>query len=400
MTEVRGAQAARWATVVVFATQGLLFASWTAHIPLVKADLHMGDAELGLALFGAPIGSVVAMLATGWLLPRLGSRRVVQLCLLGYCATGWTVGLAGSSLALFAALVLWGAFQGSLDVAMNAQAVFVERRLGRPAMSGFHATWSLGSFVGVAIGAFAVSAGIPLATQLIVLGTLVAVLAGAATLAMVSDPPHEDGHAEAGVGAWLHPVVLALGAIVLACMLCEGAVADWSAVYLHESLGAVPGVAALAYAAYSAAMVVLRVAGDRILARIAPRSVLPVLAALAAVGMTTTLLVGSPLLALVGFATLGIGVALVVPAAFTEAGRLPGIHAGSAVAAVSAIGWIGFVAGPPLIGHIAEAVTLPLALGLLPLLTGVIAVTIRATRMFALGPSADRSASGPLGHGA
>ena len=106
---------ARWATVAVFATQGLLFASWTAHIPLVKERLSLGDADLGMALFGGPIGSLIAMLGTGWLLPRLGSRRMVQLCLIGYCATGWTVGLANSQLTLFAALVLWGAFQGSLD---------------------------------------------------------------------------------------------------------------------------------------------------------------------------------------------------------------------------------------------------------------------------------------------
>jgi MFS family permease len=371
--------------VVVFATQGLLFASWTAHIPLVKERLHMGDADLGMALFGAPIGSLAAMLVTGWLLPRLGSRRMVQLCLAGYCATGWTVGLANSSLTLFAALLLWGAFQGSLDVSMNAQAVFVERRFGRPIMSGFHATWSIGAFIGVAIGAYAVSAEIPLLLQLVVLGAFVAVAAGLATRVMIPDPPHhEEGHTAGGLAVWVHPVVLALGAIVLAGMLCEGAVADWSAVYLHESLGAAPGLAALGYAGFSAVMVAQRLAGDRLLARFDARAMLPILAAIATGGMTAGLVVGSPLPALVGFASLGLGVALVIPAAFTAAGRLPGIHAGSAVAAVSAIGWIGFIAGPPLIGHIAEAVTLPVALGLLPLMTGVIAVAVRTTHLFAV----------------
>jgi MFS family permease len=384
VAELQGAARARWATVVVFATQALLFASWTAHIPLVKERLHLGDADLGMALFGAPIGSLVAMLLTGWLLPRLGSRRMVQLCLAGYCATAWTVGVANSWLTLFAALILWGAFQGSLDVSMNAQALFVERRLGKPVMSGFQGTWSLGAFVGVAIGALAVSAGVPLVVQLVVLSAVVATAAGVATRAMVPDPPHhEGGHTTVGLGVWLHPVVIALGAIVLAGMLCEGAVADWSAVYLRDSLGAAPGFAALGYASYSAVMVVQRLAGDRLLARFAPRTILPVLAAVATVGMIAALLVGSPMLALAGFATLGLGLALVIPAAFTAVGRLPGIHAGSAVAAISAIGWIGFVAGPPLIGHIAEAVTLPVALGLLPLMTGAIALTVRATHLLA-----------------
>lgn len=381
MTQQRGASVVRWATVAVFATQGLLFASWTAHIPLVKATLGLGDAELGLALFGAPIGSVVAMLGIGWLLPRIGSRRTVRLCLAGYCATGWTVGMATSGFELFAALLLWGAFQGSLDVAMNAQAVFVERHIRKPALSGFHASWSLGAFVGVAIGAVAVSLGIPLAVQLVVLGVVVALVAGAATLAMIPDPVHEEAHEHAsGLAAWTHPVVIALGLVVLASMLCEGAVADWSAVYLHESLGAAPGMAALAYAAYAAAMVIQRVIGDRVLLHVSARSILPILSAAATVAMVVALVIGQPLVSLVGFAVLGLGLALVVPATFTAAGRLQGVHTGSAVAAVSAIGWIGYVAGPPLIGHLAEAVTLPVALGLVPVLTGVIAVAVRTSR--------------------
>lgn len=153
-----GAQAVRAAhvaTMVVFAAHALVFASWIAHLPLVKALLGLSDATLGLALFGTPIGSVVATLATGWLLTRLGSQRMVQLCLAGYCATGWAVGLAGSALQLFAALAVWGMFQGALDVSMNAQAIIVGWAAGRPVMSGFHGIWSLGSFTGAGLGAIA-----------------------------------------------------------------------------------------------------------------------------------------------------------------------------------------------------------------------------------------------------
>ncbi len=381
---------ARAATAIMFATHAVLFASWTAQIPLVKARLGLTDGELGLALFGAPIGSVVAIVGTGWLLSRLGSRRMMQVCLLGGCAVAWTVGIAASSLQLFLALAVWGAFQGALDVSMNAQAVYVERRMGIPIMSSFHGIWSVGAFIGVGIGAVAVAAGVPLAAQLVVLGVLGLLVAEPPTRLLLPDPPaHREVDAGRGTAsAWRNPVVLMLGLVVLASMLCEGAAADWSAVYLHDSLGAPAALAALGYAAFAAAMVVQRLSGDRVLARAAARSVLPVLAIVAAIGMTVTLVVGSPAIALVGFATLGIGVALVVPASFTVAGHLSGVPAGSAIAAVSAVGWVGFVAGPPLIGHIADAVTLPVALGLVPLLMAAIAVVVRTSRHFDHAPLA------------
>ena len=377
------ATTARIATLIVFITHGFMFASWTAQIPLVKSNLGLSDAQLGLALFGAPIGSIVAMLATTALLPRLGSRRMVQLCLVGYCATGWTVGIAGSGVQLFAALALWGVFIGSLDVSMNGQAVFVERALRRPIMSSFHGMWSVGAFAGVGLGALAVAMGVPLAVQLAVLGILGLVIAGSATRAMLPDPPHEASEPKPSAAkAWRSPVVLMVGAVVLAAMLCEGAAADWSAVYLHESLGTSVAFAALGYASFSVSMVVGRLSGDRLLARVPPRTVLPILAAIATVGMAAALLIGGPVVSLVGFITLGVGVALVIPAAFTAAGRLPGVHPGAAVAVVSSIGFVGFMMGPPVIGHLAEAITLPVALALLPILTAIIALVVRTSRSF------------------
>lgn len=395
----RTAARARVATYVMFAFQAMLFASWTAHIPLVKGALALSDGELGLSLFGAPIGSVVATFATSWLLPRVGSRRMVQASLLGYLATAWLVGVVDSSAGLFGALLAWGMFQGSLDVSMNAQAVFVERAVGRPLMSGFHATWSLGGFTGAGLGVVAVSAGVALAPQLIGLAVVGLVIAGGATLVMLPDPAPEAAHESARPGlaaAWLHPAVVTLGLIVLASMLCEGAAADWSAVYLHESLGAAPGFAALAYTFYSAAMVTCRLAGDRLLARYSPRSLLPLLAAIATIGMLAGLLTGVPVVVIAGFVVLGFGLGLVVPAAFTAVGRLEGVHTGTAVAAVSAIGWLGYVAGPPVIGHIADLVTLPVALGIVPLLTALTAISVRVSRRFDPAPAAEPVVGGTI----
>jgi fucose permease len=162
------------------------------------------------------------------------------------------------------------------------------------------------------------------------------------------------------------------GAIAFAAMLCEGATADWSAVYLSGPLhtaGAVPG---LGYTAFSLAMVTVRLSGNRLLTRFRPGRLLPALAAVATAGFTAALLIAQPPAALLGFGCLGIGLASVVPAVFSAAGRIPGLHPGTAVATVSACGWAGFVCGPPVIGRLSAWASLPVALGLLPLLTAFI----------------------------
>jgi fucose permease len=375
----------RWqriAVTAVFVVHGLLFASWTAHIPNVKASLRLSDGTLGIALLGAPVGSVCAMVAAAYLLPRLGSRRIVQIALVGYCATGPLVGLTGSLPALLGALFVWGAFQGSLDVAMNTQAITVERSSRRVLMSGLHGSWSIGAFVGAGIGALAVGAGIALSPQLLVLGTLAILAAGLLTIRML--PDRRDQHrAAAGadgsgrhqptVSRWSGGMVL-LGAIAFASMLCEGASADWASVYMAGPLHASAVESGLAYATFALAMVTIRLSGNRLLTRYRSDRLLPTLAALATVGFSVGLLIGQPAAALAGFACLGIGVASVVPAVFSAAGRIPGLHPGIAVATASACGWAGFVCGPPLIGRVASLSSLPVALILLPALTGFIVI--------------------------
>jgi MFS family permease len=173
--------------------------------------------------------------------------------------------------------------------------------------------------------------------------------------------------------------VILLGAIALASMLCEGASADWAAVYLRGSLYAGAAIAGLGYTAFSLAMVATRLFGNRLLGRFRAARLLPVLAAVATVGFTAGLLGGRVVTAIVGFGCLGAGLALVIPSVFSAAGRLPGLDPGAAIATVSAFGWAGFVCGPPVIGEIASATSLPVALGLIPALTAVIAVATALT---------------------
>lgn len=393
----------RWPRIAVtgvFVVHGLLFASWTAHIPHVKVRLGLTDGTLGFALLGAPVGSVCAMVASAYLLPRLGSRRIVQIALVGYCATGPLVGLTGTLPALLGALFVWGAFQGSLDVAMNTQAITVERADRRVLMSGLHGSWSIGSFAGAGIGALAVGAGITLTSQLLVLGTLAILAAGLLTTRMLPDRADQHGAATAADGSgcrsptvsrWSGGMVL-LGAIAFASMLCEGASADWASVYMAGPLHAAAVESGLAYATFALAMVTIRLSGNRLLTRYRSDRLLPTLAVLATVGFSVGLLIGRPVAALAGFACLGVGLASVVPAVFSAAGRIPGLHPGTAVATASACGWAGFVCGPPLIGRLASLSSLPAALILLPALTGFIVIATSIARGLKPQPGPSRHA--------
>ncbi len=375
----------RWARVAItaiFFVHGLVFASWVAHIPHVKSALHLGDGALGLALLGAPLGSVLAMVVVGRALPHHDSRTVVQVALVGYCAAGPVVGLSGSFGAFFAVFLVRGAFQGALDVAMNTQGLTVETAARRVLMPGFHGWWSIGSMAGAGLGAAGVALGLTLSVQLLVVAAPCLAVAGWLTTRLLPDPGVPvPAHGRSG-GSVLRPAVLVLGAIALADMLCEGAVADWAAVYLRDSLRTAAAVAALGYTAFSLAMVVVRLSGNRLLSRFSSRLVVPALAAPAAVGLASSLLVGGSAAFFVGLVLLGCGLASVVPVCFRAAGSLPGLDPGRAVAAVAGFGWAGFVFGPPVIGAVAQAASLRVALGLVPLLTAAVAVTAFVSEPF------------------
>jgi MFS family permease len=368
----------------VFFVNGLLFASWTAHIPHVKEYLRLTDGALGFALLGAPAGSVIAMLIVARLLPRFGSRLIIRVTMVGYCLIGPLVGLASSAFLLFLALMAWGAFQGTMDVSMNTQAITVERAAKRPLMPGFHGMWSVGSLAGAAIGAAAVAIGLSLSDQLLILAAPCVLIGGWLTVGMLEDahPKQERGtrrqRQRIPRAAWA--AIIVLGAIAVADMLCEGAVADWAAVYLHSSLGAAPAIAALGFTAYLLVMVIVRLAGNRLVTRFSERRLLSILAGLATVLFVVGLAVNQVPLMLLGFGGLGAGLAAVIPVVFSASGRVPGINAGTAVTLVSACGWAGFVCGPVIIGQLADATSLRLALVLIPVLTTVITISTAACR--------------------
>jgi fucose permease len=370
---------AKVGVTAAFIAHAVLFSSWAAYIPEVKAQLGLSDAALGMALFGAPVGSVVATVLSHWTVPRWGSHRLVPIAVAGYAAAGVTVGLATSGPLLFLALALWGSFMGGLDVAMNTQAATVERAVDAPIMPRFHGMWGVGALLGALIGAGSVSVGFGLTPQLAVLGVIVLVVVVPLTRHLLPDARQAaaKSHAPPTKRAFMTTTVAVLSAVVFVSILCERTANDWSANYLHEVVGAGPSVSALSYAAYTLMMVVTRFGALPLRSRVSSRQLLPALALLAAVGMGVMLATANPVVSVIGFASLGAGVALLVPTAFSAA--YSASTAGSAIAIVATTGCVGHLLGPPLIGQLAGVVGLPAALITIPVLLVIVAVVIRCS---------------------
>jgi MFS family permease len=273
---------------------------------------------------------------------------------------------------------------------MNVHGVTVERRYGRPILSGFHAAFSLGGLAGAALGALAAGAGVDVRLH------LAAAAAVCGTIGLVWSRRFLPGSADAS--AKQDPVFVrpprrlwALGALAFACLVIEGGAADWSGVYIKDELGTGPGVAALGFTAFSVTMTLGRLFGDRLVIRFGSARLVRTGALVAAVGFGTALAVSAPPAALVGFACLGAGMSSVIPIVFRAAGRTPGIASGVALSAVTSVGYLGFVAGPPAIGGIAELVGLPTALGVLVALAAGVAALAGTTSPRAVASAAQGS---------
>jgi MFS family permease len=367
---------ARVTIALFFFGDGLLLGSWAARIPAVQRHTDLTNARLGLALFAASIGALAAMPLAGWLCERIGSRGVTVVALLAGAGSLFGASLADGLAGLAAALFGFGAGFGSINVAANAQGLALERLYRRPILSSFHAAFSSGGLAGAALGALAAGLGIGPRPHFAALALVLALFAFASRPRLLAR--EADGSDRAVTLARPPRSLLVLGAAAFCTMLAEGAAADWSAVYLSHSVGAAAAVAALGYTTFSLAMVVSRTAGDRLNVRLGPVSLVRGGGLLAAGGLAVALLDGSTIAALAGFAAMGFGLGVVVPVLFRAAGSTPGVSAGVAVAAVSTIGWFGFLAGPPAIGFAAGAVGLRGALGVVVAATALLALLARS----------------------
>ncbi|MGF6226153.1 putative MFS family arabinose efflux permease [Inquilinus ginsengisoli] len=372
-------RAPRLATRAMFLICGTVTASWAPQVPLAKARLGIDDGVLGLALLGMGAGAMVAMPLAGFLAARFSSRLITALGGLVICLSLPLIILAPDALALGLALFLFGAATGSMDVAMNVQAAAVEARGGRPLMSSFHGMFSVGGLIGAGGASLMLGLGLsPLAVALAVSGLMLALLAAQAGSML----PPERGAAQAGMRFTLpRGIVLVLGLLTFVLFQAEGAILDWSAVFLHEARGQDPAVAGLGYAMFAVAMAVMRLAGDGITSRFGGEAVVRLGSALAAAGFLLAILTPWPVAGLIGFALVGVGAANVVPVLFSAAGRVPGMAPGMAISTIATLGYCGILVGPAAIGFIADHIGLPAALGIVAALLVATAASARAVRV-------------------
>jgi predicted MFS family arabinose efflux permease len=363
---------ARWAILAAFFIHGAVFASWVPLIPAVQQALGLSASALGLALLGTALGSLLTMPLTGRAIARRGSRWAVRVLGLAYCASLALPVLAPSLPTLVLALLIFGAAQGASDVAINAQGVAVEARWGRPLMSALHGLWSLGAACGAAASGLLATAGLaPLPRVLVPAIVLAGALALAARYLL---PDQADTAAPGPTFARLTRPLLALGLIGICAYMAEGAIGDWSAVYLRRSLGVSAGLAAAGYATFTLCMTIGRLGGDYVTARLGPVRLVRVGGAGLAVGLGAALLIGQTAATLVGFTLIGLALANVVPLVFSAAGKVPHLAPGAGIAAVGTAIYLGILLGPPLIGVTADHLTLRGALGLVALLGVAIAL--------------------------
>jgi MFS family permease len=358
---------ARLAVAMLFFLTGVTFASWATRIPAMQTKLGLSPGELGVALLGTAAGELVFMNLAGYLATRFGSWSVTVIASVCLSLVLPILALAPSLLILVAMLVLFGASFGSVNVAMNTQGVAVERRYGHSIFNSFHACYSLGGLTGALVGGLVAAhdiAPLPHFLGVAFLGIILTL-----SIARFLLPARADALG-AGV-AFARPTrpLLALGLVAFCVVLGEGAMADWSAVYLNTILRAGMGLAAAGYAAFSIVMAVGRGLGDHLTNRLGSRMMVRLGGLVAAGGLTLALVVNWVPLALVGFGLVGAGFSVIFPLTLSAAGRTSKQVSGTAIATVATCGYVGFLVGPAVIGFAADALSLRVALGVVVLLS-------------------------------
>lgn len=365
--EVPAAVKARAAVTAVFFVNGSLFASWASRIPALADRAGASTGSLGLALLAPAVGAVIAMPLVGRMLPGRSSRAFCRLSVAALMAAILLPALARSVAALGAALLLVGMANSSLDLSMNAQGVSVERRLGRPILSSLHAAFSFGGFAGAGLGALAAALGVAPLPHL-AFAALLFGIPGLVVIRMLLQVD-EDADVDAPKLRWRAlPARLALlGIACFFCLVAEGGASDWSAKLVRDDLAGSAALGAITYAVFSIAMGVGRLNADRLYRRWGSVGLLRRAGALAAFGFAGGLAAGTAPAAIAGFVALGLGLSGVVPTLFRAGADHPGVSTGPALAAVSSLGYLGFLAGPPVIGGISQLTSLRFGSGILVL---------------------------------
>ena len=368
---------ARWAVAATFFLHGLLVGAWVPHIPLAKERLEAGPAVFGLALLAIAAGAVCAMPVAGALINKLGSARMTALTGMLFCITFFGPIFAPTLPLFMLGGFLMGASIGSMDVSMNAHGIAVEKALKLPTMSMFHGGFSVGGMAGAFIGAglLELFGELP---QAIITALL------CLTMQLVAMRYYLPADVDRGLSgshfAMPTKATIALGLLCFLALMVEGSILDWGAIFMREKFLVDASVAALAFGFYQGGMAVARLTGDWIRLKAGAVTMVTVSALMAASGTAVALLAPSPYIAIAAFVFAGLGIGNVAPVLFAGGGRLEPDAPGRGIAAVTTLGYSGFLCGPPLIGFAAQLVGLPIALFLTVAAALIIAASARSVK--------------------
>ncbi|HEY0042381.1 MAG TPA: MFS transporter [Flavisolibacter sp.] len=366
----------RMAVSVLFFLQGLCFASWASRIPSIQQELNLSESMLGVILFALPAGSMLSLLFSGKLVTKYGSKKVASNAIFMYSLFLPVIGLSGNVWVLIISLVFFGMAGNIANIAINTQAVHVEARYGKKIMASFHGLWSLAGFMAAGIGTYMISQGIVPLTHFLLVTTVIVAGVGLSFQYLV---PEEKSNAPSE-SLFVKPdkALLKLGVLSFCCMVCEGAMFDWSGIYFQKVVGADKDWVGAGYTAFMCAMAAGRFVADWVANHLKFQKTIFISGLLIAGGLGLAVALPFLWISITGFLLVGFGVSSVIPLIYSEAGRSKTTAPGRALTAVSSIGFLGFLFGPPLIGVVAGAFSLRISFLLVALIGLLIAAIIRS----------------------
>lgn len=366
---------ARVATALYFFVSGFGFSTWASRIPTIQHRLGLNEAQLGSVLLALPAGLMLTLPVTGWLLQRFSSRSIMLVGAVLFNLFLGLLGFAAQTWQLVVILFCFGSSRNLLNISMNAQSVSVQALYPQSIITSFHGLWSVAGFAAAALTALLVPTGLPAWLHFVAVGSLLTLLALWFFPRTLPVPPAPDGR-KAGF-VLPDKRLLKFGLIAFASMACEGTMYDWSSLYFAKAVHTSAGLATLGFVVYMVAMTIGRFSGDALVERFSIKPILRYSGLLIGGGLVLAALVPTPVAAGVGFTMVGLGVSCVNPLVFSLAGKSPTLGNGSAIAAVSTVGYFGFLIVPPLVGFIAEAASLRWAFALIATLGLVISGLVR-----------------------
>jgi MFS family permease len=347
----------RWriAVSVFFFLAGFTFASWASRIPHIQVTLGLSEVRLGTVLFALPVGLMVSLLAAGGIITKFGSKRVMIFAACLYSCILILLGLASSFWQLAGVLFLFGIAGNLFNISVNTQAVGVEKMYGRSIMATFHGIWSLAGFAGAAIGSIMTAFYLPPFSHFVIVSISCLIVT-----VFFARNTHEPMGIKTNNQGFVLPDkrILQLGIIAFCCLVCEGTMFDWSGVYFKKAIQAPAHLTTLGYAAFMGCMAAGRFVADKAVMKFGSKNMIIYSGITIFFGLLLAVVFPNLTTATIGFMLVGFGVSSVVPIVYSKAGQSKTMHSGQALAAVSTVGFAGFLAGPPLIGFLAEATSL------------------------------------------